>query len=141
VSLLHLTAPLFNTLLPSDYPGFSGIKQLFTGGDVVSLVQVSNIIRTMTDCRLVHCYGPTEATTFSATFLANQFDETTHSLPIGHPINNTRVYVLDGCLEPVPSGVVGELYIAGAGLARGYVRRGGLTGERFVADPFGPAGS
>ena len=140
VSVLHLTAPLFNALTADDYAGLGGIRQLLTGGDIVSISQARHVLAALDDCRLTHCYGPTEATTFSATFSTDGPEESLRSLPVGRPIANTRVYVLDGGLQPVPAGVAGELYVAGAGLARGYLNRAGLTAERFVADPFGPAG-
>src|SRR6202012_3588521 len=114
-------------LLPEDYPRLAGVTQLFTGGDVVAPEQVRTILAASDVRRLVHCYGPTEATTFSATHSVTHPDEVDRSLPIGRPIWNTRVYVLDGGLEPVPCGVAGELYIAGTGLARGYLHRAGLT--------------
>src|SRR5262249_57115259 len=91
---------------------------------------------------LVNMYGITETTVHVSHILLDRHLALTASGNlIGRGIADLRVYVLDGCLEPVPVGVVGELYIAGAGVGRGYVGRGGLTGERFVADRYGAAGS
>ena len=94
---------------------------------------------------LVNLYGPTETTiqitSWQVTDAADLPEQPLPSIPIGRPIWNTQVYVLDDGLRPVPAGVSGELYVAGLGLARGYLGRAGLTAERFVADPFGAAGS
>ena len=126
-----------------ELPGF---RTLIVGGDTCSADLVA---RWAAGRRMINAYGPTEATvvsTWSDPLWADELVTTTGittagSPPIGRPIWNTRAYVLDEALQPVPMGVPGELYVAGVGLARGYLDRPGLTAERFVADPFGPAGS
>ena len=141
ISVLWLTAALFHQVVDEDLPAIACVRKLLAGGDVLSATHVRQVIEAGTGCQLINGYGPTEGTTFSACFPARGPTTFRDSVPIGRPISNTQVYVLDGGLQPVPAGVAGELYIAGAGLARGYLGRAGLTAERFVADPFGPAGS
>src|SRR5262245_62033489 len=116
------------------------LRCLFLGGESLASGLARDVIAAW-KVPLVNLYGPTEATIQVTSWSLHDANLKDSAVPIGRPIWNTRVYVLDGGLEPVAAGVCGELYIAGAGLARGYLGRAGLTAERFVADPHGPAGS
>ena len=135
VDTLWLTAGLFNAVVSSTLPALAGVRQLLAGGDVLSADHVDQVLRAHADCQVINGYGPTENTTFTCCFPVPRHADLRAGVPIGFPINNTRVYILDGQLEPVAVGVTGELYAAGLGLARGYWNRPGLTAERFVADP------
>src|SRR5262249_21813214 len=119
----------------------SGLTRcIVVGGESVTAAHIAPWRRHIPQTRLIIHYGPTETTCGSTTYEVQSDDADDGTMPIGRPIWNTQTYVLDDCLQPVPVGVCGELYIAGAGLARGYLGRGGLTAERFGADPYGAAG-
>jgi amino acid adenylation domain-containing protein len=120
-----------------DEPGLEScgsLRRVTTGAEAVS-VELQERFFSRFDATLHNGYGPTEAT-IAATFWTCERASGRRTVPIGRPIANTRVYVLDRYLRPVPLGVAGELYIGGDGLARGYLGRAALTAERFVPDPF-----
>ncbi|KZB80204.1 non-ribosomal peptide synthetase [Amycolatopsis regifaucium] len=140
VTAAHLTAGAFRVLAEESPESVAGLREVLTGGDAVPLAAVERVRRTCPDVRVRHLYGPTEATLCATWWLLEPGDRTGSVLPIGRPLAGRRVYVLDAFLRPVPPGVAGELYAAGAGVAQGYLDRPALTAERFVADPFVPSG-
>ncbi|MEN2423123.1 amino acid adenylation domain-containing protein [Streptomyces rimosus] len=136
VTAVHLTAGSFRVVAEEAPESFKGLREVLTGGDVVPAASVARVREACPDLAVRHLYGPTE-TTLSATWHRLRPDEAVGDvLPIGRPLPNRRVYVLDAFLQPVPPDVTGELYLAGTGLARGYLDRPGPTAERFTADPF-----
>lgn len=139
VTTLWLTAGLFHHVVNERIDILRSLRQLLAGGDVLSMPHVKRVLETIPDCRLINGYGPTEGTTFSCCHEIRRDASLERSVPIGRPISNTRVYVLDRHLRPVPIGVPGELWIAGDGLARGYVNRPQLTAERFIVHRFSEA--
>jgi acyl-CoA synthetase (AMP-forming)/AMP-acid ligase II len=119
---------------------FAGVREVWTGGEAVSAVALHQVLDRCPETVVVNGYGPTETTTLATYHAMRPPYRVQGTVPIGRPMANRRVYVLDGGLQPVPPGVVGELYLGGSGLARGYVHRPAQTAERFVADPFGVPG-
>jgi len=130
--VVWLTAALFHRMVDAYPLSFRGVRQLLAGGDVLSPVHVRRILEACPECTLTNGYGPTENTTFTCTFSISGQASFGGSFPIGRPIANTRVYVLDAHGRPVPAGVPGELYVAGDGLARGYLNAPDLTALKFV---------
>ncbi|GAA4238441.1 hypothetical protein GCM10022254_54400 [Actinomadura meridiana] len=135
VGIMQATPSLWQAQLGADPGAFSGLRML-VGGEALPPALAEAMCERAAE--VTNVYGPTETTIWSTAARVVP-DEGAPS--IGRPIWNTRVYVLDAALRPVPTGVAGELYIAGDGLARGYLNRPALTAERFVADPLGPPGA
>jgi amino acid adenylation domain-containing protein/non-ribosomal peptide synthase protein (TIGR01720 family) len=140
ITVLFLTTALFNQLAREQSAFFEGLRCVFFGGEAVDPQWPRQVLASGAPGRLLHMYGPAETTTYATWEHVRSVDCERETVPIGQPIANSRAYVLDSCLQPVPPGERGELYLAGKGMARGYLRRGGQTAERFVASPFGEPG-
>jgi amino acid adenylation domain-containing protein len=136
VTTLWLTAGLFNVMVEQRLEDLKPLKQLVAGGDVLSSSHVRKALEALPGCRLINGYGPTEGTTFSCCHTISAEDAKGSSIPIGRPISNTQVYLLDSENELVRSGEAGELCIGGDGLARGYLNQPALTAAKFVRHPF-----
>jgi acyl-coenzyme A synthetase/AMP-(fatty) acid ligase/acyl carrier protein len=135
--VLKITPSHLNAVLAGADAEMLPRKWLVLGGEACSWDVVARV-RELSDCRILNHYGPTETTVGSCTMIVDdgpgQYAPAT--VPIGRPIANTACYIVDGRGRPTPTGVVGALFISGAGVARGYVGQEELTAERFVTDPF-----
>jgi amino acid adenylation domain-containing protein len=136
ITVLFLTTALFNLLAREAPDSFNSIKHLLFGGEAVDPARVREIIEHAAPERLLHVYGPTESTTFASWFLVQSVDGGAWTIPIGRPVSNTEIYILDKNLRPVPASVAGELCIGGDGLAHGYLNSPELTAEKFVPNTF-----
>jgi amino acid adenylation domain-containing protein len=134
ITTLFITTAVFNQYARAIPGALSNLRRLLTGGEAADPSSFARVLAENGAVSLIHCYGPTETATFAITHEVTDVEEGARSIPLGRPIANTRIYILDAHGEPVPVG--GELYIGGAGVALGYQNRPGLTAERFVPDPF-----
>ena len=135
VSVMFLTTSLFNRLAHEAPAMFGRLRILVFGGEAADAASVRLVLANGMPQRLVNGYGPTETTTFAICHSITKIEGS--SVPIGRPIANTRVFLLDGTLQPVPVGVAGEIFIGGPGVALGYHAAPALTAEKFLETPFG----
>jgi fengycin family lipopeptide synthetase D len=136
ITTMWLTASLFNQLVDMDISIFNGLKHLLVGGEKLSVHHVNKVKTAYPDLVVINGYGPTENTTFTACHRIDKLYQ--QDIPIGKPVGNTQVLILDTKNDLVPIGVAGEICTGGDGLARGYMNDPVLTKEKFVAHPFEP---
>ena len=135
VDTAWLTSSLFNLVVDEDLEILSPVQQLLIGGERLSAPHVLKFRQRFPGTLLLNGYGPTESTTFTSTHRISD-DSTQGAIPIGRPIGNTRLYIVNSDLEPLTPGLPGEVMIAGMGLSRGYLNLPNLTAERFLPDAF-----
>ncbi|XRE44272.1 Polyketide synthase modules-related protein [Tenacibaculum discolor] len=136
VTMMWFTSGLLNQLVDESIEVFEGLETLLTGGDRLSPIHIGKLKERYPSLELINGYGPTENTTFSICHRIQSGVTKSAGIPIGKPINNSSVYILDKHMNLVPKGVTGEIYLGGLGVSRGYLNRVELTQERFIASPF-----
>ncbi|MFC8538627.1 amino acid adenylation domain-containing protein [Streptomyces sp. NPDC057249] len=138
---LHMTAGLFRVFAEEAPATLAGVREVLTGGDVISPVAVRRVLDACPGLVVRAMYGATEGSVFSAHHAITRDTELGSTVPVGDAFTGIGLRILDEELIPAPTGAVGEMYLAGEGVARGYQGQPGLTAERFVADPYGPPGA
>jgi len=129
---------LFTEVANLNSHTFPHLKEIITAGEQLKLSSsIRTFFKRLNHCTLHNQYGPSESHVVTAFTLPSDLDQCTYLVPIGFPINNTQIYILDSYLKPVPIGLTGELYIGGKVIARGYLNREDLTKEKFISNPFG----
>lgn len=123
IDTAFLTTGLFNQLVDNSAPAFSRLQTVLTGGEKISVEHVRKLLQAQPALTLLHVYGPTENTTFSTWHKISTDDLDLATIPIGRPVANSRLYLLDQNMQPVPIGVPGEIYCGGDGIARGYIEQ------------------
>lgn len=136
INVLFLTPALFYQIAREAPTAFRSVRDLVMGGEILEPRWVREVMRQAPPARLINGYGPTESTTFATWYQVAEIPEENRAIPIGRPISNTEVYILDRNLQPVPIGIPGELCIGGDGLARSYLNRPEETTEKFIPHPF-----
>ena len=135
ITVLWVTAPLFNQLSEQNPKIFSTVRVLLTGGDVLSPSHINSVRKSCPNLTIINGYGPTENTTFSACFTIDRDYDT--SIPIGFPIANSTCYVVSKNMQILPVGVPGELLVGGDGVSLGYLGDDKKTKSKFIPNPFG----
>jgi amino acid adenylation domain-containing protein len=138
ITTMWLTAALFHLMVTNHLESLRPLHQLLAGGDVLSVTHVRRLLEELPHLRLINGYGPTENTTFTCCHTITLDSLVSGTVPIGRPISNTRIYIVDAAMQPVPVGVTGELFAAGDGVSLGYLNAPELTAEKFVSHTFAP---
>lgn len=136
VTVFFVTTALFNVIVDEYIDSIAHVRKILFGGERVSVLHVQKAFHVLGPGKLIHVYGPTETTVFATYYEINQWDDQKSCVPIGRPINRTSIYVVDSYGRPQPIGVPGELWIAGDGLAQGYLNLPDITAEKFIQHPY-----